>query len=60
MSDSMVLDGNTLVVRVDNIVYIYYRDYGGDNNWGLVKEIDLSLEQEPETLPDSFQPSISW
>ena len=42
MGDSMVLDGNTLVVKLGNNLLIYYRDYGGDNNWGLVKEIDLS------------------
>jgi len=40
--DCITLDGDTLVVKLGNNLLIYYRDSGGDNNWGLVKEIDLS------------------
>jgi hypothetical protein len=44
---SVALDGDTLVVGAPNertkfgigAVYIYYRNYGGKNRWGLVKKV---------------------
>ena len=42
MGDHIALDGNTLVIRVGDVVYIYNRYQGGDEQWGFVKKIDLS------------------